>query len=87
MISEAWLAYLNMGVLLGTLALALFNASEDTVARNFGIFYAAVSVGVLVRPIPLTLRTPSAKMRIGLRLGSVPETDYYDPKARSRPLW
>lgn len=44
----AWLSYLNMGVLLGTLALALFNASEDTVARNFGVFYAVISIGVLV---------------------------------------
>ena len=87
MISEAWLAYLNMGILLGTLALALFNASEDSVARNFGIFYGAVSVGVLVRPILLILRTPLANMWIGLRLGGVPETDYYDPKARSGPLW
>jgi len=35
-------------VLLGTLALALFNASKDEVARNFAYAYALISIGVLV---------------------------------------
>ena len=36
-------------MLIGTLSLALFNASKDQVARNFAYVYAAISVGVLVR--------------------------------------
>jgi len=44
----AWVSYLNIGVLIGTLALALFNASKDDVARNFAYFYAVVSVGIIV---------------------------------------
>lgn len=46
--SSAWVSYLNIGVLIGTLALALFNASKDNVAKNFAYFYAAVSVGIIV---------------------------------------
>jgi hypothetical protein len=46
----AWVSYLNIGVLIGTFALALFNASKDDVARNFAYFYAAVSVGIVVSP-------------------------------------
>ncbi|KAH8117788.1 hypothetical protein DFH11DRAFT_1723811 [Phellopilus nigrolimitatus] len=45
---RTWISYLNIGVLLGTLALALFNASEDSVARKFAYVYALISVGVLV---------------------------------------
>lgn len=37
-----------MGVLLGTLALALLNASEDPVARNFAYVYALISAGVII---------------------------------------
>ena len=44
----AWVAYLNIGVLIGALALALFNASKDDVAKNFAYFYAVVSVGIVV---------------------------------------
>ena len=33
---------------MGALALALFNASKDDVAKNFAYFYAAVSVGIVV---------------------------------------
>lgn len=47
-IFSAWVAYLNIGVLIGALALALFNASKDDVARNFAYFYAVVSVGIIV---------------------------------------
>ena len=46
----AWLSYLNIGILIGTLALALFNASDDVVAKNFAYIYAFISVVVLVRP-------------------------------------
>ena len=45
----AWLSYLNIGILIGTLALALFNASDDVVAKNFAYIYAFISVVVLVR--------------------------------------
>ncbi len=45
----AWVSYLNIAVLIGTLSLALFNASKDQIARNFAYIYAAISVGVLVR--------------------------------------
>lgn len=44
----AWISYLNLSILLGSLALALFNASRDNIARNFAVFYAVVSVGILV---------------------------------------
>lgn len=44
----AWVSYLNIAVLIGTLSLALFNASKDQIARNFAYTYAAISVGVLV---------------------------------------
>jgi len=45
---SAWVSYLNIGVLIGAFALALFNASKDDVAKNFAYFYAAVSVGIIV---------------------------------------
>ena len=45
----AWISYLQTGVLIGTLALALFNASKDQIARNFAYAYALFSVVVLVR--------------------------------------
>ena len=34
------------------MALALFNASKDDVARNFAYFYAVVSVGIVVSFLP-----------------------------------
>jgi hypothetical protein len=46
--SKAWISWLNLAVLLGTLALALFNASKDVVARRFAYAYAFISIGVLV---------------------------------------
>jgi hypothetical protein len=45
----AWIAWLNTAVLIGTLSLALFNASKDQVARNFAYTYAVISLGVAVR--------------------------------------
>ncbi|KAL5485789.1 hypothetical protein ACEPAI_6830 [Sanghuangporus weigelae] len=45
---RTWIAYLNIGVLLGTLALALFNASEDAIARDFAYIYAGISICVVV---------------------------------------
>ena len=46
---SAWVSYLNMSILIGTLSVALFNASKDPIARNFACVYAAISVGILVR--------------------------------------
>lgn len=37
-----------MSVLIGALAVALFNASKDPIARNFAYVYAVVSVGIMV---------------------------------------
>ncbi|KAI0733603.1 hypothetical protein C8Q72DRAFT_600546 [Fomitopsis betulina] len=45
---RTWIAYLNMAVLIGTLALALFNASKDDISRYFAYAYAVISVGILV---------------------------------------
>lgn len=45
----AWISYLNAAVLLGTLSLALFNASKDPIGRYFAYVYAVISVGILVR--------------------------------------
>jgi hypothetical protein len=44
----AWVSYINMSILIGTLAVAMFNASKDRVARNFAYVYAVISVGILV---------------------------------------
>ncbi|KAK0469588.1 uncharacterized protein EV420DRAFT_1660468 [Desarmillaria tabescens] len=45
---SAWVSWLNLSILIGTLALALFNASQDDIARNFAYAYALISAGVLV---------------------------------------
>ncbi|KAG2154019.1 hypothetical protein DEU56DRAFT_907479 [Suillus clintonianus] len=45
---RTWISWLNLAVLLGTLALALFNASKDVVARRFAYTYALISIAVLV---------------------------------------
>ncbi|KAI8980074.1 hypothetical protein BD414DRAFT_493546 [Trametes punicea] len=45
---RTWISYLQTSVLIGTLALALFNASKDDIARDFAYAYAALSVAVLV---------------------------------------
>ncbi|TFY76667.1 hypothetical protein EWM64_g7346 [Hericium alpestre] len=45
---RTWISYLNMSILIGALAVALFNASKDDVARNFAYLYAVVSVGILI---------------------------------------
>ena len=39
-----------MSILIGTLAMALFNASKDPIARSFAYVYAVISIGILVRP-------------------------------------
>ena len=42
-----------MSILIGTLAVALFNASKDDIARNFAYLYAGISIGILVRILTL----------------------------------
>ena len=77
----AWVSYLNMAILIGTLAVALFNASKDPIARNFAYVYAIISVGILVRTLasypqhPLTVVISS-----DIRLCSVPESYHHDPQ-------
>ena len=55
-IIAAWISYLQTAVLIGTLALALFNASKDQIARNFAYAYAILSIAVTVRTCPWTTR-------------------------------
>ncbi|KAG8681890.1 hypothetical protein FRC09_017161 [Ceratobasidium sp. 395] len=45
---RTWVSYLNMGVLLSTLSLALFNASNDAISLIFAYIYALISLAVLV---------------------------------------
>ncbi|THH15347.1 hypothetical protein EW146_g5129 [Bondarzewia mesenterica] len=45
---RTWISYLSMSILIGTLAVALFNASKDQIARNFAYTYAAISVGIMI---------------------------------------
>jgi len=47
---RTWISYLNNSILLGTLAITLFNTApkDDSVARAFSYVYAAISLGVLV---------------------------------------
>lgn len=44
-----------MSILIGTLAVALFNASKDPVARNFAYLYAVISIGIMVRVLRTVL--------------------------------
>lgn len=43
-----WVSWLNISVLLATLAIGLFNASKDEIARDFAYFYAFVSICTMV---------------------------------------
>ncbi|KAG6900818.1 hypothetical protein C0993_000137 [Termitomyces sp. T159_Od127] len=45
---RTWVSWLNISVLLGTLALALFNASKDEIATRFAYGYAFISICVLI---------------------------------------
>ncbi|KAG9315237.1 hypothetical protein JVU11DRAFT_4371 [Chiua virens] len=45
---RTWLSWLNAAILIGTFAVALFNASNDPIARAFAYVYAALSIGVLI---------------------------------------
>ncbi|KIP11074.1 hypothetical protein PHLGIDRAFT_18150 [Phlebiopsis gigantea 11061_1 CR5-6] len=45
---RTWVSYLNIAVLVGTLSLALFNASKDQIARDFAYVYAVISVVILI---------------------------------------
>ena len=86
----AWLSYLDMSILIGTLALALFNASKDTIAKQFAFAYALISIGVLVcffkriRPQTVIL---IYYVGTGLRMVRLPKTNHHDSQTGSRPLW
>lgn len=79
-------------MLIGTLALALFNASEDTIAQNFAYLYALISVGVLVASF-FTLcskHNPGAHMilcYLDLWMGHISKANYNDQKTGCRTLW
>ncbi|KAF8558194.1 hypothetical protein OG21DRAFT_1433939 [Imleria badia] len=45
---RTWLSWLTAAILIGTFAVALFNASRDPIARAFAYVYAALSVGVVI---------------------------------------
>jgi len=45
---RTWVSYLNLSILLGTLSMALFNASRDSVSRFFGYIYALISMAILI---------------------------------------
>jgi hypothetical protein len=45
---SAWVSWLNISVLLAALALGLFNASKDDIARRMAYVYAVISICVLV---------------------------------------
>jgi hypothetical protein len=83
---RTWVAWLNTAVLLGTLALALFNASKDTVARNFAYVYALISIGVLVSPIDYWSTRIQLPYLSDLRLQPVSTTNNHDPATRSWPF-
>lgn len=44
----AWISYLNISLLLGMMAITLFNASRDAISIKFAYTYAAISIAVLV---------------------------------------
>lgn len=78
----AWVSWLNLSILIGALALALFNASKDDIARNFAYAYALISAGVLVSNVRLT-RDRFRSSHAGLRLSVVSAPDYNDSEKRS----
>ena len=46
--APAWISYLNIALLLGMLAITLFNATSDPISTRFAYTYAAISIVVLV---------------------------------------
>ena len=63
---------MNMAVLIGTLALALFNASKDDISRYFAYAYAVISVGILVRASPSFRVASHNVLAPGLRICRLP---------------
>ncbi|KAG5636397.1 hypothetical protein H0H81_008171 [Sphagnurus paluster] len=56
---RTWVSWLNISILIGTLALALFNSSQDKIATDFAYLYAFISVCVLVRSTLTQLVCPT----------------------------
>ncbi|TFK27493.1 hypothetical protein FA15DRAFT_666341 [Coprinopsis marcescibilis] len=45
---RTWISWLNQGIILTALSIALFNGSKDEIARYFAYVYAAISIATLV---------------------------------------
>ncbi|EAU83183.1 hypothetical protein CC1G_07865 [Coprinopsis cinerea okayama7 len=45
---RTWISWLNQAMLLAALSVALFNASNDDIARNFALVYAGISVCTII---------------------------------------
>lgn len=73
---------MNVAVLMGTLSLALFNASKDEVARNFAYIYALISVGILVSSCLICNTTSRIcfliDVALALRLCCISKAHYHD---------
>jgi hypothetical protein len=52
-----------MSVLIGTLAVALFNATKDPIARYMAYLYAFISVGILVRVLRTILLMEKKRLK------------------------
>lgn len=87
---SAWVSWLNLSILIGTVALALFNASEENqIARLFAYTYAVISIGVLVsflRAQILRRRLLTLSVLSVVRLCPVPASHYNDSQTRPRPF-
>jgi len=45
---RTWISYLNIALILATLAVTLFNASSDPISVKFAYTYAGISVAILI---------------------------------------
>ena len=45
---RTWVSYMNMGVLLATLSLTLYNSASDKTGEYFGVSYAFISIATIL---------------------------------------
>lgn len=90
----AWISYLNISMLIGTLSIALFNASKDEIAKNMAYAYAAISVGIMVRlslssapPLFTSAHPTRSSVCSDLWICSLPTPYHHDSSTRPRSLW
>lgn len=86
----AWISYLNIAMLIGTLAIALFNAAKDDIARYMAYAYAVISVGIIVRSLLFTMIQSSeltCTIMLDLRLCCLSTPYHHDPSTRPRTFW